>query len=264
MKKIIGQILENEKIEYFGVIPFSVCRVIKPELISRYMGDTEPKSVIMLLVPYYSGEHEGRNVSLYAVPRDYHIYFKEMYSRVEKRLMETFAGHTFKGFADHSPIAETYPASMAGLGVIGDMYQLINEKYGSHVFIGEIFTDLEFGSYDTVEPKFCDHCGACVDACPSKKECLSGITQKKGELTESEKALIISAGTVWGCDVCRTVCPMNDNVSLTPISFFKEELTERIDAELIRSMDKETFGQRAYSWRGKSTVIRNIMLLDYN
>jgi epoxyqueuosine reductase QueG len=185
-----------------------------------------------------------------------------MYSRVEKRLEEAFACYTFKGFSDHSPIAETYPASMAGLGVIGDMYQLINEKYGSHVFIGEIFTDLELESYDTVEPTFCTHCGACREACPSAENCLSGITQKKGELSEKEIALIRASGIVWGCDVCRTVCPLNRNVALTPIEFFRSDLTERVTEETIASMSKEEFKQRAYSWRGKNTILRNIMLLS--
>ena len=262
MREIIGQILKNEKIEYFGIIPFSVCKVINSELLNRYMGDTVPKSVIMLIVPYYSGEHPSRNVSLYAIPRDYHIYFKEMYERVEGKLKEAFCGYTFKGFADHSPIAETHPASMAGLGVIGDMYQLINEKYGSHVFIGEIFTDMELDAYDTVEPSFCSHCGACKAACPSPESCLSAITQRKGALTVGEVELIRKSGIAWGCDVCRLVCPMNNDVQPSPIDFFKENLTERVTAESINSMSKSEFSQRAYSWRGKSTIIRNIMLLD--
>ncbi|MBQ4064857.1 MAG: hypothetical protein IJD10_02025, partial [Clostridia bacterium] len=76
MNTTIKSLLAEEKIEYVGIIPFSECKVIHPELLERSCADWEPKSVIMLAVPYYTGEHEGRNLSLYAVPRDYHLYFR--------------------------------------------------------------------------------------------------------------------------------------------------------------------------------------------
>ena len=131
-----------EKIEYFGMIPFELCKVINEPLLKRRVS-FEPKTAILFLVPYYTGEHPGRNVSLYAVSKDYHIYFKELFARIESALSDFFPGYGFKGFADHAPIGETVAASRCGLGLVGERFQLINGKYGSHVFIGEILTDVQ-------------------------------------------------------------------------------------------------------------------------
>ena len=262
MKNLIRSIFCEEKIEYFGIIPFSSCKVINRELLKRSIVGWEPKSVILMLVPYYSGEHKERNVSLYAVPKDYHLYFKQMYERVIPKLAKSYPNYNFASFADHSPIGETYAASKAGLGIIGDKFQLINEKYGSHVFIGEIITDLEFDSYDETDVSFCEHCGICSSYCPSNSTCFSEITQKKGELNDDEKALILEQRCVWGCDVCRTVCPHNSSVALTPIDFFKSDLITNVDENMISQMSKDEFRSRAYGWRGKQTIIRNIKILN--
>ncbi|MBE6582640.1 MAG: epoxyqueuosine reductase [Ruminococcaceae bacterium] len=260
MKNLICELLKKEKIEYFGIIPMSEVRIINESLYERSFTDFTPKSIIMLLVPYYAGKFTGRNVSRYAVPRDYHLYFKDLYSRIEAELKAKYPAYSFKGFADHSPIGETYAAAKCGLGVVGDLFQLINEKYGSYTFIGEIFTDFEFETYDLTEVEFCDHCGMCKAACPCKDGCLSDITQRKGELSENEKKMIIESGCFWGCDVCREACPMNSSPVITPIDFFKQELTPCVTTELIEGMSKDEFKARAYSWRGKKTILRNLEL----
>lgn len=259
MKNIIKKILEKEKIEYFGIIPFEKCNVINQGLLDRSIVGWTPKSVIILIVPYYSGEHEGRNISLYAIPRDYHLYFNGLYSRLEEELKGKLKCNC-KGFSDHSPIGETYASAYAGLGVIGKKFQLINEKYGSHVFIGEIITDIDFECYDCYEIKSCIGCNKCIEACPSSDNCLSAITQKKGSLTDKEADLIVESGIYWGCDICRTVCPMNDKIFMTPITFFKTDLTPVISQELIEQMNENEFKDRAYSWRGKNMILRNLKL----
>lgn len=238
----------------------SEVKIINEGLYERSFARFEPKSVIMLLVPYYAGEFERRNISRYAVPRDYHLYFKELYSRLEAKLTECYPEYSFKGFADHSPIGETYAAAKCGLGVVGDLFQLINDKYGAYTFIGEIFTDAVFDGYDVKEVHFCDHCGACKSACPCNEGCLSDITQRKGELSDADKILILDNGSFWGCDICREACPMNKYVKITPIEFFREKLTPFITKELLENMSKDEFSERAYSWRGKKTVLRNLEL----
>lgn len=262
MRNFLKLIFDKEKIEYFGIVPFSSCKVINQALLDRSIVGWKPQSVIMMLVPYYSGEYEGRNISLYAIAKDYHLYFKEMYNRVVPRLKELYPNANFASFADHSPIGETYAAAKAGLGIIGDKFQLINDKYGSHVFIGEIITDLVPEVYDESDVRFCEHCGLCSDKCPSSDACYSEITQKKGELSSCEEKLIRDQKCAWGCDVCRTVCPHNDNIAVTPIDFFKCDLTPNIDETMIMEMSKDEFRSRAYGWRGKSTIIRNIRLLS--
>jgi epoxyqueuosine reductase QueG len=87
----------------------------------------------------------------------------------------------------------------AGLGILGKNGLLLNEKYGSYVFVADLVTDIHPEKLDAVSAKayeFCRGCGACLRACPTgvlrreSQECLSAITQKKGELSEEEKALM--------------------------------------------------------------------------
>ena len=263
MKNYIERLLTDEKIEYYGIIPFDSCKVINDGLLSRLFESWKPKSVIVFLAPYYTGEYEEKNVSLYAVPRDYHLYFNDLYKRVTSQLEAKFEGYNFKGCADHSPIAEVHAAALGGLGVIGDCFQFINEKYGSYTFIGEIYTDIELEEYSLYDIDFCTHCGKCTSECPSPDHCLSDITQKKGELNEREELLIINSRCAWGCDICRTVCPMNEGVAYTPIDFFKSELKPCITSAEIEEMGKDEFSARAYSWRGKKTILRNLKLLKH-
>ena len=262
MDKIIRTLLDEEKIEYAGFIPFSECTVINRAMLDRYCAGKEIKSALMLSVPYYAGAFPERNVSLYAVPRDYHLYFRQLYSRLVPALEGLFPGYFFRGFADSSPIGETGAAAKAGLGVIGDRFQVINEKYGSYTFTGEILTDLVPEKYDTVPVKLCSHCGACSRACPVNDGCLSEMTQRKGDPDPETVRLIRQTGIAWGCDLCRTSCPMNANAALTPIEFFRENLTPVVTAEMIENMSKAEFLERAYSWRGRKTILRNILSLD--
>ena len=264
MRKLLNAILEKEKIEYFGIIPFDRCKVINHDLYDRSFADWKPKSVIMMLAPYYSGEYEDRNISLYAASRDYHLYFKELYERIGSVLTDAYPTRNFAMFSDHSPISEIYAAAKAGLGVVGDKFQLINEKYGSYTFIGEIFTDAEFDAYDLHEVAFCSHCGNCSEACPMEDGCLSELTQRKGELNEDEAELIRINGTAWGCDLCRTSCPMNRDACQTPIEFFRESLITHLTSEEVNAMTKAEFRERAFAWRGKATILRNLKILEMN
>ncbi|MBR5187794.1 MAG: epoxyqueuosine reductase, partial [Clostridia bacterium] len=173
---------------------------------------------------------------------------------------------------DKSPIEENIAAAKAGLGVLGDNYMLINEKYGSFVFLAEILSTLapeELGFQGTAgEAKTCLHCGACKRACPAQidgAECLSALTQKKGALTEAQENYIRKYGSVWGCDLCQTSCPLTQkaiqNGAQTPIAFFKEKRISVLTEETLNSMSEEEFRLRAFSWRGKAPLLRNLSIV---
>ncbi len=255
-------IFAEEHIDTFGVIPFSACRVIHEKKLARAKVP-HPRSAIVFLIPYFSGMHGG-NISLYAVPRDYHLYFKGLTERIVPRL-EAHFGARFCAFSDNSPIDERAAALDAGLGVRGRNGLLLNEKYSSFAFIGELFTDADLGGA-VHEAQDCHGCGACLAACPSPERCLSEITQTKTPLSEDERALMRRKGTAWGCDACQLACPftkrMLQNGTVTPIPFFKEDLLPSVTTGALAAMDEDAFAARAFAWRGRAVIERNAAILE--
>ena len=261
-----------EGINKVALLPFSECRVTNARLYERL--GLHPQSVIVFLIPYFSAEPD--NFSAYAASEDYHFYAKELYERLEAKLKCLYPEGDFLGFADHSPIDERDAAIRAGLGLYGKNRLLISKEYGTYQFIGEFLSTLPtdaFGEVALSPFTLCIGCGACERACPTGllrgdgTECLSAITQKKGTLTEEEKALMRKAHTAWGCDECQRVCPYvkeahHTGTIFTKIPFFKENIITHLDTETIEGMPDETFARRAFAWRGRETVLRNTRILE--
>ena len=265
----VKEIFKSEKIEYFAPIPYSLCTLTRPYLLER--DGIEAKSVICFAVPYFTGY--GENISAYAVSRDYHAYMNDLFDRLTLRLSEAFCGAKFVGYADKSPIDERAACALAGLGVIGKNGLLITEKYSSFVFLGEIISDVSpeiLGYTGVTKIKYCEGCGKCTRACPMNTEgceCLSSLTQKKGTLTEGEAELLVKYNTAWGCDICQSVCPhtkraIDSESALTPIDWFWQMRTPRLTYSQIKDMSDEEFALRAYSWRKRETVLRNLSLFE--
>lgn len=270
---MIKKVFSDENIEFFAAVPFEACEILRSDIITRRGIDiSRLKSAVIFLVPYIAGDGAEGNISLYARSLDYHSFCNTLFSRICARLEESY-GKRFLGFADKSPLSETYTAACAGLGVIGDNHLLINEKYGSFVFIGEILSEVsaeELGYIPhDLSPKGCLHCGKCKSACPmteSGMDCLSAVTQKKGELTEEEKAYILKNGSAWGCDICQTSCPLVrraiDSGVKTPIEFFYDRRINFLTSDEVNAMSDEEFVSRAFSWRGRKTILRNLALFE--
>ena len=252
-----------EKIKDFllsqNIDTFSAIKADKLSVIDKKRMPENVKSAVMFLIPYYTGEHKDRNVSLYAVSRDYHLYIKELNAKFDGD-DEYFCLF----FADTSPINERDAALKAGLGVLGQNGLVINKKYGSYVFIGTLLTDAVFDEQEysnNASINTCIRCGLCKKNCAYLRGegdiCLSELTQRKN-VTDDELEMIKKHPLVWGCDTCQQGCPHNKSICETPIEFFRRELLEKVDAETIENMSKDEFSKRAYSWRGKKTILRNI------
>lgn len=265
------ELFEKEKIEYFGVIPFSVCSCRRPDIIERRGVPAERiKTAVMLLIPYFVDDGAG-NVSFYARSCDYHEYCEGLFARLIPVLEARF-GERFLGFADKSPIQENVAASMAGLGVLGDNFMLINEKYGSFVFVAEILSTAEPETLGfaggTPAPSYCPHCGACRRACPMTSEgmeCLSAVTQKRARFPRKSRPiskirlcvglrhLPARMSADKGGDGRR--CADADCV-------FHEDRISVLTEERLSRMDETEFRRRAFSWRGREPLLRNLKLLE--
>ncbi len=268
MFAFLSKFFLKKGIKLWAPLPLSACKIAKTYLLEREKIATG--TVIMMAVPYFTKDclRSERNISCYAVARDYHLFFQELYKELLPLLREHFPQNRFAGFADHSPIAEVDAAAQAGLGIIGRNQLLITDPYSSFVFLGTLMTDAVLPC--EVHPvKTCENCGKCISACPSRDDatCLSALTQKKGILTETEQNAILRGGSVWGCDICQLVCPhtqkaISSETIFSPIPFFSENTILRLTVTKLDEMPDGEFASRAYAWRGKATVRRNAELLE--
>ncbi len=266
LQKILS-LLNSQHITLCGCIPLSSCRIQKPYLLQSITDG----SVVVFAMPYYTKACDGeRNLSSYAVAKDYHLFAAELAKKLTHELKTAYPDYTFALFADHSPIDERDAAARAGLGIVGQNGLLITEAFSSYVFIGELITDATL-PYHEVEIKACENCGACLSACPYQRgegaQCLSALTQKKGTFNDAETALLCRAETVWGCDICSEVCPHTIKAKATgsiysPIPFFGEDPISHLTSDIIDSMSEKDFSSRAYSWRGRETIKRNLYAME--
>lgn len=258
------ELLLAERIHCVSALPLEKCNIKRPHLLRNSDFSGEKGTVIIFAVPYYVDEKAEKNLSLYAHSRDYHIFFSSLFERILPVLSEKFPSNKFLGFSDHSPIEEVSAAAMAGLGVVGENRLLITEKYSSFVFLGEIICDAEL-EMSVGEIGHCERCGACKESCPVGLEverCLSALTQKKGDLTENERKIIRENGSCWGCDICQMACPHSNGISETQIVFFKSERVPFLSHKIVYNMSEEVFLSRAYSWRKRETILRNLEIFD--
>lgn len=221
------------------------------------------QSIIVCLFPYFLGNNAygGSDISKYAAVPDYHEIILPLLSSACERLSELYPDEKFVCFADNSPIPEVRAAEAAGLGVRGKNGLFISRDFGSWVFIGEIVTTKKY-SFGEIRSKGCLDCGKCIAACPSgaltadglcAEKCLSAVSQRKGTLSETEEELLKSSGCAWGCDICQNVCPMNADIKTEPLKQFLSDIKIKADTENIAG--------RAYAWRGRNVIERNIRIL---
>ncbi len=273
---MIRDILLKFNIDTAAFVPASLCRAANERL---FLAVPENANVVFMIFPYFCGDAD-KKLSAYGAVYDYHGFAKEVFSSLEAYINEKYPHRFAKGYADHSPYLECEGAARAGLGTIGKNSLLITEKYSSYVFIAELVTTLSADELaregipaGSGELTHCEDCGACIAACPSgcagsegRDLCISHLTQKKGELSEEEKALIIKGGSIWGCDICQAVCPhtkkaINKGTLKTPIPYFKDSYLGDSPIEKIEQMDDKTFSLYPFAWRKRPTIERNITLL---
>ena len=185
-------------------------------------------------------------------------------------MREIWSAQAFSFFTDNSPIREVTAARLAGLGFVGNNGLLISPAYGTYHFIAEIVTDLWLEPSMPMESG-CEACRRCLDACPAgalspagvdKSRCRSHITQKKGELEDWEWTILEKDSLIFGCDVCQRVCPMNQHLLPTALPEFREDRIITVSKAELEGLSErrfqEIYGDRAFAWRGKKVLLRNL------
>ena len=263
----IRTIMEKHGARFAGAIALSDA----PRINERDYGFPASGVVIPFYIPYYVGE--SSNLACFAASPDYHALAAAAFAECAEHAASL--GGYFRGFADVSPFAEVALAAMCGLGVIGDHGMLITPLHSSFVVLGEIVTDLdeaaEFPSADGVVRR-CEHCGACRAACPTdaldeRSRCVSAITQKKGELTEAEKDVILRTRSPWGCDRCALACPHTVRAAAagtleTDVEYFRRGRLGVVTSGDIAAMSDERYASYTFSWRKREVLIRNLRIIE--
>lgn len=237
-----------------------------------------PAGVFVAAFPYFTNSHPGTgNLSLYARGEDYHRVLLRRLTWAAEQLAQRYPDHHFVPGSDASPLDERQCARLAGLGILGRHGLLILPPYGSWVFLGTILTDLELPSAPVPAPD-CMGCGACIRACPTgalsetgfdPDRCLSDLTQRKGALTAEEEELLKAHPLIWGCDCCQLACPYNQDPLCAPLPELAGETGDLpyLDSLSLSDLEgltnrtfRETYGRRAFAWRGPAVLRRNLSL----
>ena len=269
MHNLIAQTFEKHGIELYGAVPFAECVPANMRLYGQLKDRI--KTTLIFAVPYKTAllPEDDHKMSSYARVYDYHKKFAPLFTELINDLSRVFPENYFAGYADHSPVNEKHAALIAGMGVAGRNSLLITHKYGSFVFLGSVFTDLECAD-KTFPIKQCIGCGKCVSACPAgaireqgidPEKCLSGINQKKS-VTDEEAAFIAKSGYVWGCDECQNACPLNEKALTTDDGYFTSGFIKTLTEEWLRGLSDEEFERYPFSWRKREVILRNIALID--
>lgn len=186
------------------------------------------KTVITLAYSYYTQDipdhilnDPARGIfARYTWGKDYHNVLKKKLIQLTKRI-EQEVGHAIeaKAYVDTGPILERALAARSGIGFVGKNSMLINNAFGSYLFLSEILLNIE------CEPLVakgnrgsCRLCTKCIDICPTKaiispgvidaRKCISYLTiEHRGAIPEDLRPLM--KNRIYGCDICQEVCPWN-------------------------------------------------------
>ncbi len=231
------------------------------------------KTVFITALPYYFPTLPGQNLARFAALPDYHRWFGDILREISAELQVLYPANFFTPFTDNSPVNEQKAALESGLARKGKNNLCITRR-GSFVFLGEIVSDLEVSLPHTPVELQCEGCDRCIRACPNGAlteagfdytKCLAYITQKKGELTAEEAAAVKKNRLAWGCDRCSEACPHNQGLPVAEIAA-PEGLLPRLTKEDIVALSdrqfRDTYKNRAFAWKGKAPMLRNLNLLE--
>jgi epoxyqueuosine reductase len=211
---------------------------------------------------------KGR-ISKYAWGDDYHVILQDKLKALLAFMQaESSSAVEAKICVDTVPILERLYGRYGGLGWIGKNGCLLNPRYGSWFFLGEILINLDL-EYDTPVPDQCGTCTRCLDACPTHalvasrlldaRRCLSYLTiELNGVIPEALRPAL--GNRVFGCDRCQTACPWNAKAAVPkPTAFSPRNQLDQPDLEWLLTLSAETFHKTFHHNPIKRTKLRGLL-----
>ena len=221
--------------------------------------------------PNVPSEKHGM-ISVYARGRDYHDVLKKKLKQLGRWLADEH-GAGIKVFVDTAPVMEKPLGQRAGIGWQGKHTNLVSRKFGSWLFLAEIFTTLELAP-DRPEADHCGSCDKCMKACPTDalaepyriepRQCVSYLTiEHKGDIAPDLMAAM--GNRIYGCDDCLAACPWNKYQRPTAIEAFlpRPELTRPRLADLAALDDagfRDLFSGSPIKRTGRDRFVRNVLI----
>lgn len=180
------------------------------------------RTVIALVCNYWHSD-EPSPVARYARGRDYHATMRDRMRSLRRSIRAQFPGVNDYGSVDASPVMEKVWAVRAGLGTVTKNGCFTTHEFGSWVVLSAMILDAPVDAYaQALDEDPCGRCRICIDACPTgaivvdrvvdARACLSYQTIENVQpVPETLRPALES--TVFGCDICQDVCPLN----MTPV-----------------------------------------------
>jgi len=207
--------------------------------------------------------------SFYTFGKDYHLVIKEKIN-----LLKDDLPCAYELFVDNHSYNERLAAQLAGIGYFAKNQLIINESYGSYIFLSIVFLDISIQKpFLNMIEDGCKDCRKCIDACPTsalseghyiQEKCISHYNQSKVILTDDQ---IKHNYSLFGCDICQLACPKNINIQTPTNDAFKLSGKETVEIKDLFNLSGKEFSQKynemAYLWKGKTILMRNAVCLMY-
>ncbi len=249
---------------------FSFVGVISKELYTRYKPFNYPYETIFVVGLSYPNKvlpkkENYLSASVYTYGLDYH--------KVLKAYLEPFSNDDTLVLVDNHDLDEKLCLKLTGLAYLGKNNLMINKDYGTFFFIGLLLTKKKYKEVIIENNDSCGTCDICINACPmnallngyDESKCLSALNQKKEPLPIKaiEKNYLL-----LGCDICQLVCPKNKNIKTSKIKeFIPRDHAYVLVEDLFKLSNKEfkdKYGSSAYTFRGKTILLRNALTILHN
>lgn len=211
------------------------------------------QSVAALACNYYveDAATEGSPIARYARGRDYHATMRDRLRHFRRLLAEAHPELETYGSIDAGPVMEKVWAARAGLGYVGKSGCFITREFGSYVVLAVLIlgapVDEPAAGPDTDR---CGKCNLCISACPTDAirderrvdaaRCLSYQTIENAE-SVPESLRFGFENLVFGCDICQTVCPLNDAPLAARGDRFQPREVARLNVRELAALTREDY-----------------------